>query len=143
MRAPDVNVLLYALDPTSPHRELARTVLQPTPGGEGLVLFPAVIAGFVRLATDRRVFALPASADAALAAVDALVAAPHIAIAAPGPRVWPLMSELVSQHALRGPDVSDAFHAACALEQGATWVSFDRGFARFAALRFVHPLDAQ
>ncbi len=32
--------------------------------------------------------------------------------------------------------------AAMALEQGATWVTRDRGFARFPGLRVQDPLDA-
>ena len=31
--------------------------------------------------------------------------------------------------------------AAAALEVNATWVSFDRGFSRFKALRWLNPAD--
>ena len=37
-------------------------------------------------------------------------------------------------------DVTDAYLAAMALEQGATWVTRDRGFLRFPGLRVQDPL---
>jgi len=36
--------------------------------------------------------------------------------------------------------VPDAYLAALALEKGATWLTTDRGFARFPGLRWRHPL---
>ena len=41
----------------------------------------------------------------------------------------------------RGNDVPDAYLAALAIEQGATWITTDRGFARFPGLRWRLPLD--
>jgi predicted nucleic acid-binding protein len=41
----------------------------------------------------------------------------------------------------RGNDVADAYLAAYALENNATRLSADRGFARFHRLRWRHPLD--
>jgi predicted nucleic acid-binding protein len=38
-------------------------------------------------------------------------------------------------------DMTDVYLAAAALEINATWVSFDRGFARFRELRWCNPAD--
>lgn len=46
----------------------------------------------------------------------------------------------MSQHGLRGNAIPDAYLAALALEQGATWVTTDRGFARYEGLRLLDPL---
>jgi len=35
--------------------------------------------------------------------------------------------------------VSDAFHAALAIELGAEWITADRDYARFPGLRWRHP----
>ena len=57
-----------------------------------------------------------------------------------GERHWPNFRGLVEQHGLRGNDIPDAYLAALALEQGATWVTTDRGFARYEGLRLLDPL---
>jgi predicted nucleic acid-binding protein len=41
-----------------------------------------------------------------------------------------------------GNGIPDAFLAAIAIENGATWITADRGFSRFPGLRWQHPLDA-
>jgi predicted nucleic acid-binding protein len=41
----------------------------------------------------------------------------------------------------RGPDIADAYLAAYALDNNATFVSADRGFARFSRLKWRRPLD--
>jgi uncharacterized protein len=40
-----------------------------------------------------------------------------------------------------GNDIPDAYLAAYALDNNATWLSADRGSARFKRLRWAHPLD--
>jgi predicted nucleic acid-binding protein len=41
----------------------------------------------------------------------------------------------------RGSDIADAYLGAYAAENKATWLSADRGFARFRRLRWNHPLE--
>jgi predicted nucleic acid-binding protein len=41
----------------------------------------------------------------------------------------------------RGDHVPEAFLAARAIESNATWMTADRGFARYPGLRWAHPLD--
>lgn len=50
--------------------------------------------------------------------------------------------ELCREIGARGNDISDAYLAVVAVENGATWYGADRGFARFPGLRWAHPLDA-
>jgi predicted nucleic acid-binding protein len=52
-----------------------------------------------------------------------------------------LFRQLADDIDARGNDIADAYLAAYALENNATWVSADRGFARFRKLRWSHPLD--
>lgn len=143
MNSVDVNVLVYAFDASSPHHEQARAVLEEHRASPGLLaLFPPVIAGFLRVVTDRRILVRPANPDSALAFVDALIAGPSVSVTPPGARYWPIARELLVTHRPRGPEVSDVLLAAAALEQGSTWISYDRGFARFRELTWVNPLDA-
>jgi uncharacterized protein len=58
-----------------------------------------------------------------------------------GERHWELFRQLAADIGARGNDIADAFLAAYALENNATWLSADRGFRRFRRLRWRHPLD--
>lgn len=58
---------------------------------------------------------------------------------APGERHWSIFTGLCRDVAARGNTIPDAYLAAIAIEQSATWVTADRGFARFPDLRVEHP----
>lgn len=143
MLSVDVNVLVYAFDSTSPQHARARDLLEAARSGpERLVLFPSVIAGFLRVMTDRRIFVEPVEPETAMEFIDALVDGPSVRLTHAGDRIWVIARELIRTHSPRGPEMTDVFLAASAMEQGLTWVSFDRGFARFSHLTWVNPADA-
>jgi predicted nucleic acid-binding protein len=50
-----------------------------------------------------------------------------------------LFREIVLASGISGPDITDAYLAAFALENDATFVTFDRGFQRFTGLRVFVP----
>ena len=138
----DVNVLVYAhrsdLDEHSNYRGLLERLANDD---EPVGIPDLVIGGFVRLMTNRRIFTEPTGADEAWTAVDALLAAPSVIRLSPSERHWTLFRELAADINARGNDISDAYLAAYALQNNATWLSADRGFARFRRLRWTHPLD--
>jgi toxin-antitoxin system PIN domain toxin len=107
----------------------------------GLGLFSVVVSGFLRVATDRRVFIDPLDPAAALAFIDSLLASSAVSILDPGPRHWGQFRQMVQEYRPSSVDMTDVYLAAAALEVNATWVSFDRGFARFKALRWLNPAD--
>jgi toxin-antitoxin system PIN domain toxin len=100
-----------------------------------------VLAGFARVMTNRRLFAEPTTSDGVWRAVEALLDAPAAMRLRAGKRHWTLFRQLAADIDARGNDIPDAYLAAYALENNATWVSADRGFARFRSLRWSHPLD--
>jgi predicted nucleic acid-binding protein len=60
MHCVDVNVLVQACVAASPRHALARSwLLDHRSEPEGLGLFSVVVSGFLRVATDRRVFSEP------------------------------------------------------------------------------------
>jgi predicted nucleic acid-binding protein len=59
----------------------------------------------------------------------------------PGARHWTVFRQLASDINARANDIPDAYLAAYAVENNATWLSADRGFARFHRLRWSHPTD--
>jgi toxin-antitoxin system PIN domain toxin len=138
----DVNVLVYAhrkdLAEHSDYRPLLELLAN---GDEPLGLPNPVLGGFVRVMTNRRIFSEPISSDEAWKAVDALLVAPAAIRILTGERHWMLFRQLAADINARGNDIADAYLAAHALENNATWLSADRGFARFHRLRWRHPLD--
>lgn len=142
MRCVDVNVLVYAHRHDLPEHADYRPLLEQWANDEEpLGLCDLVLSGFVRLMTNRRIFAEPTRPQEAWAAVDALLAAPAAMPLQPGERHWGLFQQLADDITARGNDVPDAYLAAYAVENNGTWLSADRGFARFSRLRYRHPLD--
>jgi hypothetical protein len=138
----DVNVLLYAHRPESPRHAQARGWLTGVlDGHEPVGVSELVLSGFLRVVTNHRVYVQPTPVDVALEFCDAVLAAPASVAVRPGPRHWSIFSALCRKVGARANLVPDAFHAALAIENGATWVTTDRGFARFPGLRWRPLLD--
>jgi len=93
--------------------------------------------------SKRRIFREPSMPAEAWAAVDAVMRAPASIALRAGSRHWGLFRQLAADVDARGNDVPDAYLAAYALENNATFLSADRGFARFSRLRWRHPLAGQ
>lgn len=143
MRCVDVNVLVYAHRPESPHHDRFRQWLDDAMGAdEPLGLMSLVVSGFVRVVTHPRVFRDRTPLGVALDFADTLRAAPNALAVEPGQRHWPIFTKLCHTVEARGNAVPDAYVAAMAIERGATWYSADRGFSRFADLRWRHPLES-
>lgn len=141
MIIPDVNILLYAFDEALPHHEdyaswLTRLATGPAPFG----LSELVAFGFVRIVTNPKIMAAPASSDQALAFLAEFQARPNCQMLRPGPGHFSIFGDLCRSLALRGNMVSDAHHAALAIEHGGVWATSDSDFERFPDLLWIHPL---
>lgn len=141
MRCVDVNVLVYAHRVDLPEQLEYQRLLENLANSDELLGVPDQVAsGFVRVVTNRRVFNEPSSPLEAWAAVDSLLNAPATMQLLPGQRHWDIFRRLADDIDARGNDIADAYLAAYAVEANATWLSADRGFARFERLRWRHPL---
>ena len=137
----DVNVLVYAHRPEATNHHDYRTWLEQTRRGvEPLGVAAVVLSGFLRVVTHPRVFKEPTPLEVALEFVEAVRGSPAVVPVGPDARHWQIFTDLCRQLDARGNTVPDAFLAAIAIEQGATWVSADRGFAGFPGLRWIDPL---
>lgn len=142
MLCADVNVLVYGHRADLPEHADYRELLGRIANDEEPLGVPDVVAvGFLRIITNRRVFTEPTPPGDAWAALDALLDAPAVRLLTPGERHWQHVRRLAQSIDARGNDLSDAHLAAYAVDSGATLLSADRGFARFAGLRWRHPLD--
>jgi len=137
----DVNIFVYAFRRESRgHEDFKAWLEQALRGPEPVGLPEQVLASMIRLVTNHRIYKDPSTPTAVLSFCDVLLDAPAAMRVRPGERHWRIFHGLVAQHGLRGNDVPDAYLAALALEQGATWVTTDRGFARYQGLRLLDPL---
>jgi uncharacterized protein len=142
MRCVDVNVLVYAHRADLPEHPDYRQLLEQLANDEEPLGLPdLVLAGFLRVVTNRRVFTEPTSPAQAWDAVNSLLEAPAVMRLRAGDRHWGLFRQLASDIDARGNDIADAYLAAYSVENNATWLSADRGFSRFHRLRWRHPLD--
>ena len=130
---PDLNVLLAASRSDHPHHEVAIEWLKASLAecriGQNLQILPMVAAGFLRLATNPKVFAVPTPIDAAIAFIDALLAKPGVEMPEVG-REWPALKQIARERRLMANDITDAWIAACVRVLGSHLVTFDRGFTR-------------
>lgn len=138
----DVNILVHAIQsdhgPDSP--AVFAWLNDRTDGPEAIGVSEYVLASMTRIATNRRIFPTPNTPEQCMEFIDVLLGAPSVQPVRPGPRHWPIFRDLVTGHRLRGNDVPDAYLASLAMEQGATFVTLDRGFGRFEGLRTLDPL---
>jgi uncharacterized protein len=138
----DVNAFIYAHRPESPRAEEHRAWLSSALSGpEPFGVSELVLSAFLRIVTNHRVYREPTPPDAALSFCSAVLDAPSAVPVRPGARHWGIFTDLCRRVGARGNLVPDAFLAAMAVELGATWVTTDRGFARFPDLRWRTPLD--
>lgn len=140
MILPDVNVLLNAFRPDATHHAVCRqwlddTTLAPVPFGMSKLVLNSV----VRISTGSRVFKDRSSLEDAFGFCEDILDQPFCRIVEPGPAHWSIFRRLCIETNTRGPDVTDAWFAALAIESGCEWITIDRGFAHFSGLRWRRP----
>jgi toxin-antitoxin system PIN domain toxin len=142
MRLLDVNVLVYAHRAEMPHHKACHQYVHDMVNGvEAYAVADFVINGFIRLVTNPRVFRTPTPLDRATAFAEQIRQQQHAVLVSPGNRHWDIFARLCRDVGAKGGLVSDAYLAAVALEHGCEFVTVDRDFARFSALRRRSPLD--
>lgn len=144
MKLPDANLLLYAVDSSSPLHEPARTWLEERLSGTETVAFAwSVLLAFLRLRTNPRIYEFPLPVEEAFGLVDSWLAQPCATVIHPTDRHSGLLRELLFPLGTAGNLTTDAHLAALAIEHGAELCSADADFSRFPGLRWVNPLSPQ
>jgi toxin-antitoxin system PIN domain toxin len=138
---PDVNVLIYAHRAESPeHGRYAEWLSGVAAGAEPFGLSELGASAFVRIVTNPKIWDEATSIEDALEFIDRLRARPNARPLTHGLRSWEIFAGLCRAAKARGKLVADAYHAALAIENGCELVTADGDFARFAGLRYRHPL---
>jgi hypothetical protein len=138
----DVNLLLYAVDETSPRHDSARGWLEQTLSGPETVAFAwVVLLAFLRLSTHAAVFSRPLDADEALDLIDEWLTQPCVTVVAPTDRHSAVLRDMLRSLGTAGNLTTDAHLAALAVEHGAQLCSCDADFSRFSGVRWIDPLS--
>ncbi|MGI8756191.1 MAG: TA system VapC family ribonuclease toxin [Acidimicrobiales bacterium] len=140
----DANLLLYAVDETSPHAGPAAEWLTGVLGGSRRVALPwQTIGAFLRISTHPRIMTEPLTAERAWAFVHRWLEAEPTWIPPTGERTARVLGTLLTDHQVTANLVPDAMLAALAIEHGLTVVSADSDFARFPEVAWTNPLVAR
>lgn len=142
MIVPDINLLLYSQVTAFPEHRASRKWWEGLLNGDDEVgLATPVVFGFLRLATNPRVFRVPMDVEAALGRVEEWLARPNVRVIVPGPRHLELAFSLLKKIGTAGNLTTDVQIAALAIELQAELHSNDVDFARFPQLRWTNPLE--
>ena len=141
MIIPDINLLVYAYDASSPWHESAKLWwTNSLSGTESVGLSWVAALGFIRLWTNPRVFRNPMTIDQACRHVESWLERPMVRVLNPGPRHAELAFGLLRAEGGGGNLTTDAHLAALSLETNATVHTADGDFARFTGVKWTNPL---
>ncbi len=137
----DANVLVLAVDESSPRQGRARQLLDWIAAGPQVVhlLWPALL-GFIRIVTHPSIFARPLSPSAAEAAVERLILRPHVRVDAELEGFWSAYRRAAADVKPRGNLVPDAHLVALMHQHGVSTIwSHDRDFRKFSGITVKDP----
>ena len=141
MIIPDINLLLYAYDSSSPFNTKAAAWWRECLSGKETIGMPqVVIFGFIRIGTHPRVFQNPLTPSETAEIVESWLAQPAVQILEGGQDHLNRVLSLLEAIGTAGNLVTDAQIAAFAIEYGAVLHTADTDFLRFPGLRWKNPL---
>ena len=141
MKLVDLNVLLYAVNRDAPRHAAVRSWWEEALSGDEPIGLPwIVLLGFLRLATNARVFVQPLTPDQAIDRVEVWLAHRNIRLMHENEEHWRALRGLLTETGTAGNLTTDAHLAALAITNGASLVSCDADFGRFRHLRWENPM---
>ncbi|MBU4317443.1 MAG: type II toxin-antitoxin system VapC family toxin [Proteobacteria bacterium] len=137
----DANILLYAEDSLNSNHDKARKWWDgKLSGTETICLCWTVLAAFIRIGTNARVFEAPLSLEQATTRVQSWLDQPNTRLINPTDQHWRVFQQLLLDSKALANLVTDAHIAALAIEHGCEVASSDSDFARFPKLKWFNPL---
>lgn len=137
----DANLLLFAVDSSSPFHDVASSWMTEQLNGPRRIGLPWLsLSAFLRISTHPRASERPLPPEQAWSyVVDWLASAPAW-VPRPTDRHADVLGGLIARYQLRGNLVPDGELAALAIEHGLALASADTDFARFSEITWVNPL---
>jgi toxin-antitoxin system PIN domain toxin len=143
MILPDVNVLVHAHNADSAvHAAARRWWDECLAGSQGIGLAWAVLLGFVRITTNRKIVARPLAPADVMARIERWLALPQVHIAHPSDQHFVRLRAELERLGTAGNLTTDAHLAVLAMERGYVLCSTDADFARFPSLRWMNPCSS-
>ena len=128
---PDINVLVAAHRADHPQHKVAaewlKKTFKDTKDGQQLVLPMQVISGFIRLATNQKIFFNPSSTTQSVDFIDWLLEDAQVRLLGQTAE-WASFRTLLLDKKLSANHVPDAHLAALSINLGEPFVTFDKGF---------------
>jgi toxin-antitoxin system PIN domain toxin len=141
MIIPDVNLLLYAYNPTCPeHAKATQWWSDCLSGAEPVGLPHVVLFAFARIATRAVAFDPPLTITSAAGHIRSWLDRPNVQIVLPGHDHTNRVLDLLQQTGAAGNLVTDAQLAALAVEHHAILHTADADFLRFPGVRWFNPI---
>ena len=97
--------------------------------GGSVKFMPMVVARFLRLVTNSKIFVRPTPVEDAVGFLDALLAVPGVEMPPLGTE-WPMLRQLCIEKKLSAYDIPDAWLAAAVIQFGEHLVTFDTDFKK-------------
>ena len=140
----DVNVFLFGYFAHTEHHAPCHGLLTTLLAADDrFAVSELILAAVVRIGSNPKLFAPTPSAEELFVFCQTWLDDERAVVVQPAARHWSLFRDLVAQTGIRGPDTTDAYLAALAMEHNCDWWSADEGFARFPGLRFHNVLAAE
>ena len=144
MIVPDVNLLIYAYDASSPrHAAAAKWWKGCMTGQEEVGLARVVLFGFVRICTHPSIFQSPLTVAEVTQRVESWLARPQVRVLEPSPHHVAEVLALLEKTGTAGNLTTDAQIAALTRQEKAILHSNDTDFLRFPGLRWHNPLTGK
>lgn len=141
MRIVDLNVLLHAVNTDAAHHTRVLDWWEAAiADDEPIGLVWMVLLGFLRVATNPRVFPRPLGPDTAMSMLDTWLSLDNTVLLTEREEHWGILRSLLLEAGTAGNLTPDAHLAALAISHGAALVSCDSDFARFRGLRWENPV---
>ena len=143
MKIVDLNILLYAVNPSSEHHDVVLRWWENLINSEEPVGIAWIaVTGFLRLATNPRIFPRPLTVTTALEKLETWLRHPNTRLVQETEEHWTILRLLLEESGTAGNLPTDAHLAALAISHGAVLASCDSDFGRFEKLRWENPLRA-
>ena len=130
---PDVNVLVAASTRDHPHHNTAyacmEEVIAACDTGASVKLLPMVVASFLRLVTNSKIFIPPTPPEVAVKFPDALFEISGVEMQELGAE-WPILRQLCVDKKLTANAIPDAWLAATVIQFNEHLVTFDADFKK-------------
>lgn len=137
---PDVNVVISASRQDHPNHRVAEEWLSKalfdSSQGASFQLLPMVVASFLRLVTNPKIFTIATPIEQAIAYIDAILACPNVRMPNQSSE-WPKLRNLCLENQLSANMLPDAWLAATVMQQDDHLVTFDLGFKQLLPSRSV------